>query len=340
MFSRKPSIDAGHSEHRSSGAAGSSSTRRPRAGGVKRWWPGALASLVCGLAAQPAGAQQASAEEPGAAQPAQQPSASEPVGVEACLAAHLNGQELRQSSKLLESREQFRMCARQECPGAIARDCVEWLGQYERRIPSITVRVTADGAGRPDARVSLDGVAIDNRNGKAFELNPGAHVVRVELPPFAPFETSVLVSEGDQFRVVEAAFASPERPGLSGQPATDATPAPVVMERPVPTLAYVFGAVTLAAAGNGAGWALSSWSLRQELDKACAPVCKPSSVEVLKQRAMIADISWGVSVASLIATVTFYALRPEVPMEAEQPIAFGLDVLPGGAVGSVSISAF
>lgn len=259
--------------------------------------------------------------------------------MEACLAAHLNGQELRQSSKLLESREQFRMCARQECPGAIARDCVEWLGQYERRIPSITVRVTADGSGRSDARVLLDGVVIDNLKGKAFELNPGAHVIRVELPPFEAFETSVLVSEGDQFRVVEAAFASPQRPSLSSQPSPEAPP-PVVMERPVPTLSYVFGAVTLAAAANGAGWALSSWSLRQELEKACAPGCKPESVEVLKQRATIADISWGVSVASLIATVTFYALRPEVPVESEQPIAFGLDVLPGGAIGSVSVSAF
>jgi hypothetical protein len=149
----------------------------------------------------------------------------------------------------------------------------------------------------------------------------------------------VLISEGDQFRVVEAAFASPERPSLSIQP-QPAAPPPVVMERPVPTLSYVFGAVTLAAAANGAGWALSSWSLRQELEKACAPNCRPASVDVLKQRATIADISWGVSVASLIATVTFYALRPEVPVEAEQPIAFGLDVLPGGAVGSVSVSAF
>jgi hypothetical protein len=104
-------------------------------------------------------------------------------------------------------------------------------------------------------------------------------------------------------------------------------------------MAYVFGAVTLAAAANGAGWALSSLSLRHDMEKACAPACNPDSVAVLRQRATIADISWGVSAASLIATVTLYALRPEVP-KAEQPIGFGLDVLPGGAVGSVSVSAF
>ena len=255
-----------------------------------------------------------------------------------CLAAHLQGQELRQSSKLLESREQFRQCAQPGCPTAIARDCVEWLGQYERRIPSISVRVTADGAGRTDARVSVDGAAVTSLLGKAIELNPGEHLVRVELAPFAPFETSLLINEGDQFRVVEAIFASAAKPTLVAQPAQRETP--VIMERPVPTMAYVFGAVTLAAAANGAAWALSSLSLRHDMEQKCAPACNPDSVAVLRQRATVADISWGVSAASLIATVTFYALRPEVPAQAEQPIGLGLNVLPGGAVGSVSVSAF
>jgi hypothetical protein len=329
MFSRKPAtIEASQLEV----------CRGPR---VERaalgWCPAVLVSLLCALSAESALAQQpAPAPASSPAPPAQ---TQAPVDVEACLSSHLQGQELRQSSKLLESREQFRQCARQECPSAIARDCVEWLGQYERQIPSISVRVTADGAGRSDARVSLDGVPVDNRAGKSIELNPGTHSIRVELAPFAPFETSLVISEGDQFRVVEAVFATPVKPSLLAQPEPRPV-APLVMERPVPVTAYVFGAVTLAAAANAAGWALSSWSLRQELEKACAPSCKPASVDVLEQRAMIADISWGVSVASLLATVTFYALRPEVPVESERPIAFGLDVLPGGAVGSVSVSAF
>ncbi|HEU4580727.1 MAG TPA: hypothetical protein VFS67_20860 [Polyangiaceae bacterium] len=258
--------------------------------------------------------------------------------MDVCLGAHLRGQELRESSKLLESREQFLQCARPVCPSAIARDCVEWLGQYERRIPSISVRVTADGAGRTDARVSLDGVPVDSLQGKAIELDPGEHVVRVELAPFAPFETTLLINEGDQFRVVQATFASAPKPNLGVQTAQPS--APVIMERPVPTLAYVFGAVTLAAAANGAGWALSSWSLRRDMEEKCAPACNPDTVAVLRKRATVADISWGVSAASLITTVTLYALRPEVPQHAEQPIALGLDVVPGGALGSVSVSAF
>lgn len=254
------------------------------------------------------------------------------------MGAHLKGQELRQSSKLLESREQFRQCAQPGCPTAIARDCVEWLGQYERRIPSISVRVTADGSGRTDARVSLDGAPVASLLGKAIELNPGEHVVRVELAPFAPFEQTLLINEGDQFRVVEATFATAPKLGLAAQPSQ--REAPVVMERPVPTMAYVFGAVTLAAAANGAGWALSSMSLRHDMEKACSPACNPDSVAVLRQRATVADISWGVSAASLIATVTLYALRPEVPVQSERPLDVGLNVLPGGAFGSVSFSAF
>lgn len=290
-----------------------------------RWWPGVLAALLCAVAAGPAQAQQAPVQEA--------------VDVEACLAAHLSGQELRHKAKLLESREQFRQCARQECPSAIARDCVDWLGQYERQIPSVAVRVTADGAGRPDARVLVDGAPVENLTGKAIELNPGEHVIRVELPPFEPFETKLLISEGDQFRVVDAQFATP-RPIAPSTPQPLPERAPVAMERPVPMLSYVFGAVSLAAAGTGAGFGLSSWSLRNKAEKTCAPECSPKGVEVLKQRALIADISFGVSIASAIATVTLYVLRPEVPVEADGPVAFGLDVVPGGAVGSVSLSAF
>lgn len=201
----------------------------PRAGrAALRWWPASLAALVLGLAAGAAQAQPPAPLPPASpAQPAQssqpeqsqQPAQSQqPVDVETCLTSHLNGQELRQSRKLLESREQFRQCARQECPSAIARDCVDWLGQFERQIPSVSVRVTADGAGRSDARVSVDGVPVESLNGRAIELNPGTHVVRVELAPFAPFETSLIVSEGDQFRVVEAVFASPSRPSPVSQP--------------------------------------------------------------------------------------------------------------------------
>ncbi len=331
MFSRKPTVINPASSERLHGNARACDTgaRRAHAGARSRvrWWPGVLTSLLCGLAALPAQAQQSAQAEP-------------QDGVEACLAHHLSGQELRQQSKLLESREQFRQCARPECPGAIARDCVEWLGQYERRIPSVAVRVTADGAGRPDARVFVDGVQVVGLNGKAIELNPGEHAVRVELEPFAPYETSLLVSEGDQFRIVEASFVTPRPLGGSSQP--ESVPAtPVVTERPIPTLVYVFGAVTLAAAGNSVGWGLYANSLRQDLEDTCAAYgCQPKHVKVLRQRALVTDISWGVTAASLVTTVALYALRPEVVVEQEQPIAFGLDLVPGGAVGSVSLTAF
>ena len=321
MFSRQASRNPAHRSGR-------------RLSSRVRWWPAAFASLLCGLAVRSARAQEpTAAPEPSAAAPAAAAPQSE---VEVCLGAHLKGQELRAASKLLESREQFRQCTQPVCPTAIARDCVEWLGQYERRIPSISVRVSADGAGRTDAKVAVDGVPVESLLGKAIELDPGEHVVRVELAPFAPFETTLLINEGDQFRVVEAAFAT-AKPSLAAAPPQQA---PVILERPVPTMAYVFGAVTLAAAANGAGWALSSASLRHDMEKACAPACNPDTVAVLRQRATVADISWGVSAASLITTVTLYALRPEVPVQAERAIGFGLDVLPGGAVGSVSVSAF
>jgi hypothetical protein len=159
----------------------------------------------------------------------------------------------------------------------------------------------------------------------------------VTLAPFEAYDSELVISDGEQFRVVEVAFKTPAPTQL----AANADPAPTpIMHRPVPVTTYVFAGLTAAAAVSGAGWGLSSWSLRRELEASCAPRCTDQGVDVLKQRALLTDISWGVGAVSLVTAVTFYLFRPEKPLE---PDAVGVDVswLPsGGAVGTVSVAGF
>jgi hypothetical protein len=111
------------------------------------------------------------------------------------------------------------------------------------------------------------------------------------------------------------------------------------MHRPIPLTVWVFAGVGAAAAINGTVWGLSTQALKGELETACAPPdhegCPPASIDIVKQRALIADISWGVSALSLVTAGAFYFLRPEKPVESN---AVELDVswLPdGGAIGTL-----
>ena len=55
----------------------------------------------------------------------------------ACLSASQQAQNLRDAHKLVEARAQLRVCARKECPAVVQRDCLTWLGEVERSLPTV-----------------------------------------------------------------------------------------------------------------------------------------------------------------------------------------------------------
>jgi hypothetical protein len=272
-----------------------------------------------------------------AAPPAAEGSPPDPVLV--CLDNHTEGQQLRRDGKLIESRDAFRQCSATACPSEIIRDCLGWMEEVDKQIPSVSFAVTADGTNRSDAQVYIDDVLVlDKLSGRAMPVNPGPHRVRVVLPPFAPFEEQVVFTEGDKFRMVDVKFASP-RAALNPATTTPGAASPEVEKaRPVPVATYVFGGLGIAAALSGGAWGISNVALRSDMEEKCSPNCSDRSIDVLKQRALIADISWGVSIVSLATAATIYFLRPEETLE--QPVAVDVRLLPAGALGTISVSHF
>jgi hypothetical protein len=259
--------------------------------------------------------------------------------IEICLEDHARGQELRLGGKLLDARDSFLHCAATHCPNQIQRDCSSYLEQIQVQVPSVVLRVTADGVSRGDVKVFVDGrLVLDHLTGKALDVDPGPHQLRVVLPPYPPYKQSLIVSEGERFRVIEVAFAK----SITSPTAEEVRPErKLEMHRPIPVSSYVFGGVGAAALLSGVGWGVSSWSLKNEMEAGCAPTCSQKSVAVLRQRALFADVSWGVSAASMIVAGVFYLIRPEVPVEAEERVEVGLSWLPErGAVGTLRLSAF
>jgi len=281
-------------------------------------------------------------EAPAGSAGAEKPSEAAPKQdlIESCLEDHARGQELRLGGKLIAARDAFLHCSATHCPNQIQRDCSSYLEQIQVQVPSVVLRVSADGVSRGDVKVFIDGrLALDQLTGKALDLDPGPHQLRVVLPPYPPYQQSLIVSEGERFRVIEVAFAQP-RPN---EPADEAKPKRrLEMHRPIPVSSYIFSTVSAAAMLSGVGWGVSTWSLKSELEASgCAPNCSQKSVDVLRQRALFADVSWGVGAASLVAAGVFYLIRPEVPVEVEDRVEVGVSWLKErGAIGTLSFSAF
>ena len=100
----------------------------------------------------------------------------------ACLDASSKGQTLRDQHKLVEARQQLRVCAAGGCPSVVQTDCAAWLADVEKAIPTV-VLAAKNGAGADlfDVKVSVDGQPLASRlDGQALPLDPGPHAFRFE----------------------------------------------------------------------------------------------------------------------------------------------------------------
>ena len=121
-----------------------------------------------------------------------------PVDKAACLDAVSKGQVLREAHKLVEAREQFRVCARAECPAVVRGDCTSWVVEVETALPTVVI-TAKDEAGRDifDVDVSAEGQPLVSRlDGRAVPMNPGIHTLRLETADGGSLEQPIVVKEG------------------------------------------------------------------------------------------------------------------------------------------------
>ena len=86
-----------------------------------------------------------------------------------------------------------------------------------------------------DIVIEVNGSKVSDLT-KAQRVNPGRHIVRVQVPNFEPKEETVVLPEGQRMRLVWFSFESP-RVEPAVVPIAPPPPAPV-MERPTPFIVY------------------------------------------------------------------------------------------------------
>jgi hypothetical protein len=159
----------------------------------------------------------------------------------ACLDASSKAQTFRDTHKLVEAREQLRVCASGGCPTAVRTDCITWLAEVEQGLPTVVISAT-DGAGhdRFDVTVTVDGQApAIALQGQALPMNPGPHALHLEAGGAggAVLDQQILVKEGAKNQGV--AVVLPRKKDDAGTRAAAVSPATPVATPALPPAASI-----------------------------------------------------------------------------------------------------
>src|SRR5580658_1205447 len=126
---------------------------------------------------------------------------------QACNDAYRQAQVLRNDHKLVEAREQLRVCAGGSCPGFIAKDCSDWLKADESKTPSVVLTAKSPaGADLIDVKVTMDGAPLSSKlDGLAIDVDPGPHTFAFDAPE-GHAEQKIVVAEGAKAQHVAVTF--------------------------------------------------------------------------------------------------------------------------------------
>ncbi len=212
----------------------------------------------------------------------------------ACAAAAEAGQRLFKEHKLTAAREKLLFCSNTECPDIISKDCTQWLGEVERTVASVVVRMR-DEQGQPinDVKVSVDGAVLTEHAADApVELDPGNHVFRFEHAGFDPVEQNVAVAEGKRGQEIAGVMHPPKPAGGGGGGAGEGGGAETKSSGGgFLVSSIVFAGVGVVGMGLFTGFALAGIAQQNDLKKSCAPNCTPTDLAPLNTKFTIANAS-------------------------------------------------
>jgi hypothetical protein len=144
-----------------------------------------------------------------------------------CVEANDSAQDLRQSGKLREAREELLLCAATSCPTIVREDCVERLRHVDAAMPTVVFEVKdAAGNNLTAVTVTMDGQPFaPELDGAPLQSDPGEHRFVFSAHGFASTERKLDLREGHKARRERVVLGN-LRPALTGEvPAAPATAA-------------------------------------------------------------------------------------------------------------------
>jgi hypothetical protein len=227
----------------------------------------------------------------------------------ACIAAADDGQKLRDDGKLTAARDKFITCASKACPGAVAKECSQWLQDTERDMPSVTFRARDErGKDILDVRVFVDDqVVAEAIDARALPVDPGEHKFRFDRSDGKSVEDKIVLRPAEKNRLIELSFEPPKQAGAAtpadgGASHTMTTPPPEEPGRGfhVPVLGWVGAGVAVVGVGMTALFAIQANDDESTLRASgCAPSCPESERDAIDSKVLLANVGLGVAAVGL-----------------------------------------
>lgn len=227
----------------------------------------------------------------------------------ACATVAEQAQELRKAHKLRDAQQKFLICAQPNCPGVVRTDCIQWLSDVDKAMPSVVIRASGSSNNELIAvRTWVDGAILsDKLDGLARPVDPGIHNFRFEADGMRPIEQQIVIREGEDRRMLAVQFNS-----ISSAPSDstflDSSQSGTARTQPLPVLPLVFGGVGLVALGSFAYFGVNGRGEAADLASGCGATktCSDEQIDHVRRKLQLADISLGVSLVSFaIATWMF-----------------------------------
>jgi hypothetical protein len=228
-----------------------------------------------------------------------------PARAQASCEAQLHeAQELQYAGKLLLSRPLALACSgNASCEPQAQQACLQLLAALRRQIPSLVFSVRDERGNETDqVALFIDGeLRSPALPTTPFELDPGSHELRLELPSGKSRALGVVLAPGEQLRRIELGFEPPGPPAKAPE-RRGGTPR---------WLTLSLGGLALASAGSFAYFASDGQRRSNDLQKGCAPACEPGPVSDMRRAFVVADISW--IIAALAAGGATWSYLSESP---------------------------
>lgn len=178
--------------------------------------------------------------------------------------------------------------------------------EQEARIATVTVKADLSGA-----VIRVDSVEVGRTPlPTAIRLGAGVHTVDASLAGYLPYEQRLELTGGEH-REIEFTFRQ-QTPG-AGAASLVSSPAMGGAGISRSTVAYVVGAVGIAAVAVGAGFGFQALGKRRDSDRECPQdQCTQRGVDLndqAKTAALVADITIGVGLVA-VGVATYLLLRP------------------------------
>ena len=262
------------------------------------------------------------------------------AGSKECIAAADEGQKLRDDGKLNAARDKFIMCAAKACPGAVAKQCSQWLIEAEHDTPTVTFRALDEqGKETLAVKVLIDGAAVaQSIDARALPIDPGEHTVRFELAAGRAVEDKILVRPGEKNKMIELSFQPKAPPPAAATVKPVPPPVAPVTDGGfhIPTLGWIGLGIGVAGGVMTALFALSANSAESDLRTTCAPSCDSSEKSSIDTKIVLANVGLGVGIAGLglavVTTVLANTGKQEPPKTATSASRLRVDVTPGSVL--------